>query len=96
MRIDAFEGRVKRLVLEKDDGRLTFSQLLFSFESSNNWKDLQNERSLLSKLFHHPILRDENQVEYLNVHRCILLGLVLCIGDKRLKARVLFDVLQSG
>ena len=40
MRIDAYEGRVKRLVLEKDDGRLTFSQLLFSFESSAIWKDL--------------------------------------------------------
>ena len=93
MRIDAYEGKIKRLIYAEDKGTLTFEQLSFAFERSPNWADLKNPRSRLYKLFHHSLLRDENEKELLNVHRCILLGLVLCNGDEKLKARVLYDVL---
>ena len=96
MRIDAYEGKIKRLVYADDNGTLTFEQLCFAFERSQNWSDLKNPRSRLYKLFHHPLLYDEKQPSLLNVHRCILLGLVLCNGEDKLKARVLYDVLQDG
>jgi hypothetical protein len=93
MRVDAYEGKIKRLVYSEDNGTLTFEQLCFAFERNSNWSDLKDPRSRLHKFFQHPLLRDEKQPHLLNVHRCILLGIVLCNGDDKLKARVLYDVL---
>lgn len=96
MRIDAYEGKIKRLVYADDNGTLTFEQLCFAFEQNKNWSDLKNPHSRLYKFFKHPLLRDEEKPELLNVHRCILLGISLCSGDEHLKSRVLYDVLQDG
>ena len=51
-------------------------------------------RSPLQNLFKHQLLYDEKSPEFLNLDRCILLGLVLCRGEHALKARVLYDILQ--
>jgi hypothetical protein len=82
LRIDAYEGKIKRLVYAEDDNTLTFEQLAFAFEGSTNWVEIKDPRSRLHKLFQHTLLRDEKKPELLNVHRCVLLGLVLCHGDE--------------
>ena len=51
MRIDAYEGKIKRLVYAEDNGTLTFEQLCFAFERSPNWSDLRDPHSRLHKLF---------------------------------------------
>jgi hypothetical protein len=93
MRVDAYEGRIKRLVLAEDKGTLSFEQLQYSFESSANWLELQNEKSELTKLFKHELLYDEQQNRRLNMDRLLLLGIAMCRGEDNLKARVLFDIM---
>lgn len=95
MRIDGYEGRIKRLVLQKDKGTLSMNQVLYSFESSLYWQDIQSTNKPLHKLFKHKLLMDEKKPPLLSMDRLLLLGLVLCRGEKMLKARVFYDILQG-
>ena len=40
--------------------------------------------------------QDEKAANEINIHTLILLGLILCPGDNKLKARVFYDVLQDS
>jgi hypothetical protein len=48
MRIDVFEGKVKRFVSGKNS--VTLSQLRYAFKDDKNWEDLASDNSLLVKL----------------------------------------------
>ena len=93
MRVDAYEGRIKRYVQQRDKGAISFSQIAHSFLLTNNWQDLQQQDSVLTKLFHDPLMQEKNGI---SVDRCLLLGLVLCRGNTVLKARVFYDILQDA
>ena len=40
LRIDRFEGHVKRFVFKEDNGCVSMKQLLYSFEEEETFKDL--------------------------------------------------------
>jgi hypothetical protein len=47
MRVDAFEGRIKRLIFQQDHNALTLDQIKFSFETSPSFRHLQDDKSPL-------------------------------------------------
>jgi hypothetical protein len=94
MRIDVFEGKVKRFVINKNS--VTLSQLRYAFKDDRNWDDLQNDNSLLVKIRTSDYFKDEKNTDEINIHSLILWGLLLCAGDNKLKARVFYDVLQDN
>ena len=96
MRIDQYEGRIKRYVNADDKNTVTLRQLRYSFQEDQTWSDLQDDTSMLYRLFNSPELFDEEQPDKLNVIKLICLGLMLCGGTYELKARVLYDVLQDN
>ena len=96
MRIDQYEGRVKRYVNKEDENTVSLRQLLYSFEDDAPWSDLQDETSVLFRLFNEPELRDADKPDCLSVHKLICLGLMLCGGTYQLKARVYYDVVQDN
>ena len=96
MRIDQYEGRIKRYVNQDDKNTVTLRQLRYSFQEDQTWSDLQDDTSMLYRLFNSPELFDEEQPDKLNVIKLICLGLMLCGGTYELKARVLYDVLQDN
>lgn len=94
MRIDVFEGKVKRFVVNKNS--VSLSQLRYAFKDDRNWEDLQNDNSLLVKIITSDYFKDEKNTDEINIHSLILWGLLLCAGDNKLKARVFYDVLQDN
>ena len=93
-RIDIFEGRVKRFVNGKNS--VTLQQLRYAFKDDKKWSDLFNEDSVLCQILESEFFEDEKNQGEINIHALILWGLLLCPGDNKLKARVLYDVLQDS
>lgn len=93
MQIQDFEARVKKLVFGKQS--LTFKQFNFSFRGLKGWEDLENSDSLLNKILHSDYFLDEENKDELSVPSLLLWGLMLCPGDKNIKARVFYDILQD-
>ena len=60
MRIDQYEGRIKRFVNKEDADTVTLRQLKYSFQEDEAWAALQDETSVLFRLFSQPELKDEN------------------------------------
>ena len=96
MRIDQFEGRVKRYVNIEDNGTVSMRQLVYSFSEDEPWNPRSDETSILCHLMNEPELRDDDQPDKLNVIKLICLGLTLCGGEPDMKARVFYDVLQDN
>ena len=96
MRIDTYEGRIKRYVTMDDLNTVTLRQLAYSFEEDELWADLTDVTSVLFRLITQPELRDDEYSDRFNVHKLVILGLMLCGGEYDLKARVLYDVLQDN
>jgi hypothetical protein len=48
------------------------------------------------KLITSEAFQDEDNAGEINIHTLILWGLLNCDGDKRMKARVFYDVLQDS
>ena len=96
MRVDAYEGRIKRLVFQQDRNALTLDQIKFSFETSPSFRLLQDDKAPLQKVFKHQLMLHPKQTHKISLLRCLLLGLVLCAGNCKLKARVFYDCLQDG
>ena len=96
LRIDQYEGRIKRFVNKEDNNTVTMRQLRYSFQEDALWIGLQDESSVLSRLFKEPELRSDEEPEKLDVIKLICLGLMLCGGTDELKARVFYDVLQDN
>ena len=94
MRIDVFEGKVKRFVSGKNS--VTLPQLRYAFKDDKNWEDLQRDNSLLVKLVTSEAFADEENSGEINIHTLILWGLLNCNGDKKMKSRVFYDVLQDS
>jgi hypothetical protein len=94
MRIDVFEGKVKRFVYDKNS--VTLTQLRYAFKDDKNWEDLQRDNSLLVKLITSEAFQDEKNPAEINIHTLILWGLLNCNGDKKMKSRVFYDVLQDS
>jgi len=94
MRIDVFEGKVKRFVINKNS--VTLSQLRYAFKDDKNWQDLQTDDSLLVKIITSKYFKDQKNEDELNIHALIEWGLLLCAGDNKLKARVFYDILQDN
>jgi len=94
MRIDVFEGKVKRFVTGKNS--VTLDQLRYAFKDEKNWEDLQSDHTLLVKLITSEEFKDENSPNEINIHTLLLWGLLNCDGDKRLKSRVFYDILQDS
>ena len=59
MRIDNFEGKIKRFVNVEDKGTVTIRQLRYAFQEDEPWAGLQDETTTLFRLFCQPELRDE-------------------------------------
>ena len=59
MRIDQYEGRIKRYVNADDKNTVTLRQLRYSFQEDQTWSDLQDDTSMLYRLFNSPELFDE-------------------------------------
>ena len=51
IRIDIFEGCVKRYVNMKDNQTVTMRQLTYAFKEDLSWAALQDEKSLLFNMF---------------------------------------------
>ena len=51
MRIDQYEGRVKRFVNTEDENAVTMRQLRYSFMEDDPWKPLKDETSIVYRLF---------------------------------------------
>ncbi len=94
MRIDVFEGRVKRFVNNKNS--VTIDQLRYAFKNEKNWEDLQHNDGILFKLINSEEFRDEENPEEINIHTLLLWGVLNCDGDNKLKARVFYDILQDS
>ena len=90
LRIDVFEGRVKRFVVGKTG--VSLDQLRYAFKDDKNWKDLYDDNSLLINILKSEYFEDEEK-GLINIHALILWALLLCGGDSHLKARVYYDVL---
>ena len=71
-------------------------QLRYAFQDIDSFRELQDETSVLYRLFNQPELKDEEQPEKLSVIKLICIGLMLCGGSTDLKARVFYDVLQDN
>ena len=56
---------------------------------------MQDQTTMLCRLFQNDFLKDETNPEMLSVFKLILLGLLLCSGSEQLKCRVLYDILQD-
>lgn len=93
LRIDVFEGRVKRFVLGRTGVSIT--QLRFAFKNDKNWKDLEDDNSLLLKILKSEFFKDEKE-GLINIYALLLWGLLLCGGDNKMKARVFYDILQDN
>ena len=93
MRIDKYEGCIKRFVSRDDNCTVTMDQLRYAFAEDEPWKAIDDDSSMLYRLFDDPELKDEDSPDKLNVHKLIILGLLLCGGSAELKARVFYDVL---
>jgi hypothetical protein len=65
MRIDVFEGRVKRFVTGKNS--VTIEQLRYAFKNEKNWEDLQHNDGLLFRLVNSEEFRDEENTEEINI-----------------------------
>ena len=61
MRIDQYEGRVKRFVNKEDENTLSLRQLLYSLEDDTPWQDLQDETSVIYRLMNEPELREPDK-----------------------------------
>lgn len=94
MRIDIFEGKVKRFVTGKNS--VTLQQLRYAFKDDKKFEDINNDESLLVQVLKSDFFEDEKNAGELNIHALILWGLLLCPGDNQLKARVFYDVLQDS
>lgn len=93
MRVDQYEGRVKRFVNTEDNNAVSMRQLRFSFSEDEAWADINKENSVTYHLFQQDELHDKDQKEKYQVHKLICLGLILCAGTKQLKTRVFYDAL---
>jgi hypothetical protein len=94
IRIDIFEGKVKRFVVGKTS--VSLNQLRYAFKDDKNWSDLNDDDSLLVKILKSDYFRDPKNKDEINIHALILWGLILCPGDNELKSRVFYDVLQDN
>lgn len=92
-RIDVFEGRVKRFVMGRTG--VSLEQLRYAFKDDKNWKDLNDDNSMLVTILKSEHFEDEEK-GLINIHALILWALMLCGGDYQLKARVYYDVLQDS
>ena len=93
LRIDKYEGCVKRLVNKEDNGTVSLRQLQYAFQEEESWSSLHDETSVLYRLFNQPELKDENQPNRLSVAKLMAIGLMLCGGQADMKSRVFYDVL---
>ena len=93
MRIDRYEGCIKRYVNKEDNLTVSIEQLKYAFYDEEPWADLQDDRSRLSRIFRQKEMKDSNNPNRLNVYKLICMGVPLCGGSVKLKARVLYDVL---
>jgi hypothetical protein len=94
IRIDVFEGKVKRFVTGKNS--VTLAQLRYAFKDDKNWEELKNDDSLLVQVLKSEFFEDEKNPGEINIHSLILWGILLCPGTNQLKARVFYDVLQDA
>ena len=118
LRVDIFEGNVKRLL----HGRtyVTLKQLRYAFKHRPQWqKDLpfikpitelkddeDSEASALTRLITDEIMlyqgpEDDTDEESfgqikIDIYKLITLGIILCHGEKKAKARVLYNTVQSN
>ena len=96
LRIDKYEGCIKRFVNKDDNGTVTLRQLQYAFQEEDSWSCLNDETSVLFRLFNQPELKDDENPERLSVAKLMCVGLMLCGGTNELKSRVLYDVLQDN
>ena len=96
MRIDKYEGCVKRFVNISDENTVTLRQLRYAFQEDESWGQLLDETSVLFRMFNQAELKDANQPDKLNVLKLLCIGLMLCGGNPDLKARVFYDILQDN
>ena len=70
-------------------------QLRYAFKDDKNWKDLNDDNSLLVTILKSEFFEDSEK-GLINLQALILWALLLCGGDNSLKARVYYDVLQDN
>ena len=80
----------------EDTETVTMRQLRYAFKDDAPWVDLQDEDSVLFHVFDHPIMKDDEQPDKMNVIKVLILGLLLCEGSDEMKTRVLYDILQDN
>lgn len=110
MRIDVFEGKIKSLVWEEDEGRITIKQLKYVFEEEELFRELQDDTSVFAHVLTNEFLQYESDVQsvsprerdhhshkngVLSVEKLMVLSLLYCAGSVELKCRCLYDVLQD-
>ena len=93
--IREFEGRLKKLVYEKDT--ISVRQLQFSFTRDyEDFEDLLDTESWLYKLLTGPEFKKNESDEEMSIQFLLLLGILYCQGSNEDKARVFYDILQDG
>ena len=60
MRIDKYEGCIKRFVSRDDNCAVTIDQLRYAFAEDEPWKAIDDDSSMLYRLFNDPELKDDD------------------------------------
>ena len=60
MRIDKYEGCIKRFVNRDDNNTVTMDQLRYAFAEDEPWKAINDDSSMLYRLFDDPELKDND------------------------------------
>ena len=94
MRIDVYESKIKRFVTGTTS--VTLKQLQYAFKDNPEWDDLSVKGSVLQRLVTCEEFQDEEYEKEINIHALLIWGLMNCSGDKKMKTRVLYDVLQDA
>lgn len=61
MRLDQYEGRIKRLIYDKEKTRLSMSQLQYVFNDKQQWSALYDQDSNLARLLREPYYTPEGR-----------------------------------
>ena len=95
MDIREFEGRLKKLVFNKET--ISMRQMQFSFTRDyEDFEDLNNPESPLFKIVNSPVFKQNENDEEICIQYLLLLGLLYCKGSFEEKSKTFYDVLQDG
>ena len=71
MRVDQYEGRVKRLIYDREKTRLSTAQLQYVFADKQLWSALSDKNSKLSKFLQQDYFKPEGRAKTRDFSRAL-------------------------